>query len=408
MKESEQIALPVMTHGRSAIDGLLVVRRRWRTVALSGLIGLALGITYFLLSPSWYQASIMIVPKEKSAGGLGGAVGAMLGDLPIDVGAAAGPLIGGTDGERIAAILRSRSTTDAVIAKFKLMERYEITMIEDARKKLWKLCATKVERKPNLVVLSCEDTEPEVARDIAEYFGQAADEGFRRIANSSASEERKFLEKRAAEARTELDKASIALRAFQEKHKIIDLPEQSKAVVSAMARLEGDLISKRVQLAYLTGFASRDESSAAQLVRQMAIVRQELDLLQQQRSPALEQAADPENRGSDLFPPAMEVPRMRYELEGLFREQKIRETVFVLLTERFESLKVDEARDLSTFVVFDHAIAPTDDVRPKLRVVPVTALIGFVIGLMIVVLPGWWRDLQRRVGLERLSPRQPS
>lgn len=348
----------------------------------------------------------MIVPKESGMGGLA-SVGAMLGELPFDVGGAAG---GGSDAERIAAILRSRSTTDAVIEKFDLMERYELEKIEKARKELWSLCATKVEKKPNVVTLTCEDTEPEVARDMAEYFGQVGDEGFRRIATSSASEERKFLEKRVSEARTDLDKASTALRVFQEKNKVIDLPEQSKAVVSAMASLEGEVISKRVQLAYLSGFASSDESSASQLSRQIAILRKELRTLEQQRSPALEAAASAGKRpgptdGADvtMFPAAMEVPALRYELEGLFREQKIRETVFFLLTERYESLKIDEARDLSTYVVFDHAALPTHKIRPKGLVVPIGGFGGLVFGALLITLPAWWRDLRRRAAAERAA-----
>lgn len=372
--------------------------RRWRVFAVSGLIGIAAGLAYYCLSDRWYRAEILIVPKEKSLGGLG-AMGAMLGELPFDVGG--GAATGTSHGERIAAILRSRSTTDAVIEKFKLLDRYGVSMIEGARMKLWSLCVTKVERKPGLVVLSCEDTDPAFARDLANYIGQVGDEGFRRIATSSASEERKFLEKRAAEAKQDLDRASLALRKFQEVHGIIDLPEQAKAVVSALATLEGDLISKRVQLAYLSGFASREEATTSQLSHQIAILRKELATLEEQHAPTAAPAAA-SARGSKLFPAAMDVPELRYELEALFREQKIRETVFFLLTERHESLKVDEARDLSTFVVFDSAALPTRSVRPRLRVLPIAMMVGLVLGFMFIALPPWWRDLKRRAAVERM------
>jgi uncharacterized protein involved in exopolysaccharide biosynthesis len=96
----------------------------------------------------------------------------------------------------------------------------------------------------------------------------------------------------------------------------------------------------------------------------------------------------------------VEVPELRYQLEGLFREQKIRETVFFLLTERFESLKVDEARDLSTFVVFDHAALPTYRIRPRGRAMPIGLVAGLAIGVMLVLFPAWWRDLKRRASAE--------
>jgi uncharacterized protein involved in exopolysaccharide biosynthesis len=391
----EQNVAASTAHGRSRFDVLTLLRRRWRLLAAAGLLGVVVAVAYYLLAPKWYQAEIMIVPKESSIGGLG-AAGAMLGNLPMDVGGASSLM--SSDGERIAAILMSRSTSDAVIQKFALMDRYGVAKIEHAREELWSLCGATVERKSNLVALTCEDKEPAVARDMAEYFGQAGDAGFRRIAISSASEERKFLEKRAAEARQELDKASQALRQFQEKHNIVDLPEQSKAVVSAMAALEGDLISKRIQLSYLRGFASSDESSADQLGRQIEVVRKELQGLQQQRAPDGEQDAKPPTSGagaragSELFPPAMEVPALGYQMQVLYRELKIRETVYFLLTERFESLKIEEARDLSTFVVFDHAVLPTHRIRPRGRVMPIGLVAGLALGLMLILLPPWWRD----------------
>jgi uncharacterized protein involved in exopolysaccharide biosynthesis len=401
----EQTIVPA-TAGRSRLDALSLLRQRWRVLAVASLLGAILAAGYYFLAPKWYQAEIMIVPKESSMGGLG-AAGAMLGKLPLDVGGASSLMT--SDGERIGAILMSRSTSDAVIDKFHLIDRYDVPKIEHARKRLWSLCETAVERKSNLVSLSCEDKDPVVARDMAEYFGKVGDEGFRRIATSSAAEERKFLEKRAGEARQELDQAAQALRHFQEEHKIIDLPEQSKAVVSAMATLEGDLISKRIQLSYLSGFVSSHESSADQLSRQIDVLRKELQGLEQQSAPAVERgsrAPASEVIGhtvSDVFPPAMEVPALGYQLEALYRELKIRETVYMLLTERFESLKVDEARDLSTFVVFDHAVLPTHRVRPGGRVVPIGLVAGLVFAIMLVLLPAWWRDVTARRAPERTS-----
>jgi capsule polysaccharide export protein KpsE/RkpR len=383
----EQTLAAAAAHGRSGFDPLALLKARWPVLGAAGALGMVATIAFYLFSPKWYSAEILIVPKQTSMGGLA-AAGSMLGQLPLDVGGSSGLM--SSDAERISAILMSRSTGDAVIERFDLIRRYDVDKIEHARDMLRSLCATKVERKANMVLLTCEDTEPAVARDMAEYFGKVGDEGFRRIATSLAGEERKFLEARVAEARGALDKASKALRVFQENSKIIDLPEQSKAVVSAMAALEGELISKRIQLSYLSGFVSKSESSATQVGRQIEALSSELKALQEQR-PASESLPG-RGAGSDLFPPASEVPGLRYQLEGLYRELKVRETVFLLLTERFESLRLDEARDLSTFVVFDHAALPTHRIRPRGRVMPMGLLAGVAIGAILILLPAWWRD----------------
>jgi tyrosine-protein kinase Etk/Wzc len=381
-----------MSFERIAPTAVRLVLRRWWVVLATSIIGCAAAIVHYNTAPRWYEASIMIVPQESPLS----MAAARFGDLPMDIGLAGG--LSYSDAERIAAILQSRSITDAVIEKFDLVHRYEVGKIEKARKQLWSLCSTAVEKKPNLVKLTCEDKDPATARDMAEYFGQVGDAGFRRISSASASEQRKFLAARTEEARRELDAASEALRQYQEKHKIIDLPEQGKAVVSAIAGLEGDLISKRIQLAYMKGFASDQEASAAQLRQQMEIVKRELRALEDSRAPG--QIALP-RPGSGMFPPAMELPGLRAELERLYREQKIRETVFLMLTERHEALKVEEAKDLASFVVFDHAAEPTHRIRPRLRVVPIGMFVGFVLGLVVILVPAWWRDLARRAALER-------
>jgi capsule polysaccharide export protein KpsE/RkpR len=388
--------LPAMIHPTPA--GLLLIRLRWRLVVLLGLAGTMAATAYYAWSPRWYQAELMIVPKRSPSDSLPAAN--LLNNLPLDL-SAASPF-GQSDADRIAAVMESRSVTDAVIAKFDLVQRYHADRIERTRKVVWGHCATTVEKKPNLVRLTCEDTEPAVARDLANAIGQLADAAFRRIAVSSATEERAFLEKRVEEARRTMETSSAKLRQFQELHKVIDLPEQGKAVVSGMAALEGDLISKRLELSYARGFAANDEASVAQLRRQIAILSGELQSLEGQR-PGAPNAGRAPRSGSELFPRAMEIPALGAELETLIREHKIDETVFLMLTQRYEARKLDEARNLSTFVVVDDAALPTYRIRPTLRVVAVGMLAGLALGLLLVLLPAWWSDLRRRAAVEGQS-----
>lgn len=385
---------PAMTHPTTS--SLRLLRVRWWVLALCGLLGAVGGVVYYYVKPQSFEAELLIVPGRSASDMLPAAN--ILGNLPVDLGSS----FGQSDVDRIAAILESRSVTDAIIDKFDLVRRYKAGNIERTRKALWTHCLTTVEKKPSVVRLTCEDNEPEVVRDLVNTFGRLADATFRRIALSSASEERSFLEKRVAEARRDMESSSVALRRFRETHKIVDLPEQGRAVVSGMAALEGDLISKRIKLSYARGFAAADEASVAQLRRQISILSAELQGLETKRT-AEPGAAGAEQSGSELFPPAMEIPALSAQLETLLREHKIDETVFLMLTERYEMRKLDEARDLSTFVVVDDAALPTYRVWPTRWVIPIGLLAGLVLGLCIVTLPAWWRDLRRRAALEEPS-----
>jgi tyrosine-protein kinase Etk/Wzc len=268
------------------------------------------------------------------------------------------------------------------------MKRYGEDHIEGARTKLQKHCAVIVDRKSDLVTLTCEDTDPATAKAIVEYFSDVGAQVFRRISASSARDERRFLEARVGEARQAVDEASQKLREFRETHKIIDLDEQSKAVVSAMGSLEGDRLSKQLQLSYLDDFSSHDESSVVQLRLQIAAVESELKNLQDGKAKAA---------ATGFFPTASAVPQLAFELAQLTREEQIRERVFFLLTMQHELAKVKEARDTATFQVLDSPTLPTQKVRPKRRVVVMGGgLGGLVFGAILVVILGWWRTVFRR------------
>jgi tyrosine-protein kinase Etk/Wzc len=238
---------------------------------------------------------------------------------------------------------------------------------------------------------------------MAAFFGEVGNRVFGRVSASSAREERKFLEAQVVKSRKDVDEASRKLREFQEAHKIVDLPEQSKAVISAMASLKGELLSKQLELSYLSSFSARTESSVVQLRQQIAIMDSKLKQLEDSQLLAETKVAPPSGSGSgsaaaktsDFFPGAMAVPDLRFQLEQLLREQKIQETVFGLMTQRYEMAKVDEARDTSTFQILDHPTLPTYRSRPKRTRIAVMGLVGgLALAAAWIVLPVWWRNRQ--------------
>jgi LPS O-antigen subunit length determinant protein (WzzB/FepE family) len=115
-----------------------------------------------------------------------------------------------------------------------------------------------------------------------------------------------------------------------------------------------------------------------------------------QPGPASKQPAE-QATTADFFPNAMNVPELRFELEQLFRQQKIHETVYFLMTQRYEMAKVDEARDTSTFQILDHPTLPTSKSRPNRTKLAKLGLLGGVAAAAAwIFLPLWWR---RRMSL---------
>ncbi len=345
-----------------------------RRIAATTAVGLFVALIYVLVTPNWYQSTLTVVPATPSKGpGLGAQIAGALGaDLPIDLG-------NNADVERIAAVFESTSVADAVIDKFDLTKRYDHKYIEHARKELWRHCSTQVDRKARLVALTCEDKDPQFVKDMLSYFGDYGNQVFRRVSTSSATEEVRFLEQRVAEMRREADESARRLREFEEKYKVIDLESQSKAVVSAMASLRSQEISKELQLSYLNSFSSRDESTALQLRQQLAVMNAKFKKLEEP-APIADHPREPPATTADIFPAALSVPKLRFELEQLYRDRKIREADLLLLMQRLEMAKVNEARDTSAFSILDHAVTPTYPSRPKRLLV---LLAGLVLGVIV-------------------------
>ncbi len=371
-----------MSNVRQSIDlSFLRSRAVLKPIAIVTFAFALLGVAYTLLAPKWYRSVLTVVPAKPQKAGISGLLGSDLSAL-----AGLDSAIGGADAPRIAAVLQSVAVTDAVIEKFDLRTRYREKYQELAREALWRHCDVKSLPKPGLVQLSCEDKDPRFVQQMLTFFAEFGNQVFRRVSGSSASEEVRFLEKRVAELRQQADDASERMRQFQEEHKIVDLDTQAKAVVSALAALNTQRITKQLELEYARTFSTGDEATAQQLRSQLSVVGETLRDLEE---PTAEMPAVPgktRRRANDakggVFPAALSVPKLRAEFEKLYRDRKVAEATLVFALERLEGAKANEARDVSTFLVLDPPALPTRKSRPRGSVaVALSTILGLVASL---------------------------
>jgi uncharacterized protein involved in exopolysaccharide biosynthesis len=375
-----------MGNGTTIDLSFLRDRAAQRRIAVVTAAFVLAGVLYALLAPRWYRSILTVVPtKSQKGGGLASMLG---GDLAGLAGSLTEGGIGG-DVQRIAAVLQSNDVSDAAIAKFDLKVRYEERYQEAARDALWKHCDVKPLPKPNLVQLSCEDKDPQFVQRLLAFFADYGNQVFRRIGVSSATEQVRFLEKRVGELRAQADETAGRMREFQEKHQIVDIETQTKAVVGALATLNSQRIAKQLELDYARTFSSPDESGTRQLESQLAVVEGKLHALEADR-PAPQAAPGARGVGpGGLFPPALTVPKLRAQYETLYRDRKVSEATLVFALERLESAKADEAKDTSTFLVLDPPTVPTRHARPKRLV---TVAVALALGALVGVALEWWNQ----------------
>jgi len=354
-----------------------------RRIAITTLALAAVGALYGLLAPKWYRSVVTVVPAKPQRAAISSLLGSELGGLAAGLDASSG---GAADANRIAAVLQSVAVSDAVVEKFDLRKRYDQRFQEAAREALWRHCDVKMLPKPSLVQLSCEDTDPRFVQEMLAFFADYGNQVFRRVGVSSASEEVKFLEKRISTLRQEAESAASRMREFQEKHRIVDLDTQAKAVVSSLAALNSQRIAKQLEFDYARTFSSQDEATMQQIQSQLSVVNEKLRDLEDLRADDASEARDarPRRKGGEVFPAALSIPKLRAEFEALYRERKVAEASLLFALERLEGAKANEARDVSTFLVLDPPTLPTRKARPKLlQSVAGAAALGFALAIAI-------------------------
>lgn len=379
---------------------LLLRRTTLKRVALITAMFTVAGAVYAFVTPNWYTSVLTVVPTKAQKGQslssvLGGEFGALASGL-VDAGGVGGDI------QRIAAVLQSNDVSDAVIAKFDLKTRYRTKFQESAREALWTHCSVKALPKPNLVQLSCEDKDPRFVQQLLQYFAEYGNGVFQRVGVSTASEQVRFLEKRVGELRAQADETAARMRGFQEKYQLVDIDIQTKAVVSAIASLNAQRISKELELDYARAFSSDEEASTKQLESQLAAVERKLRALE---DPPTVAAAAGGSKAKGLFPAALTVPKLRAEFESLYRDRKVSEATLIFALERLESAKADAARDTSTFLVLDPPALPTRKSRPRrLTILIFAATLGVAAALGFE----WWKAGGRAVALRAFSRASPS
>ncbi|MBI5479156.1 MAG: hypothetical protein HY906_09885 [Deltaproteobacteria bacterium] len=367
-----------VTPGGSLVDLALLTARRKGLIVTGTLIGTVAMLAVSLVLPKWYQAEIRMVAPKKS--GLGG--GLMLpggggGFSPLDLLSAVSG--GGTEPNLLASLIQSRTVTDAVIAKFDLQKRYEQQTIEETRMALWGHASVDIERKSGVISLKVEDKSPAVARDIATALADEANRLNNKISSTRAGQERRFLEGRVAEAQRDLATAEVALKEFSVKHKMLDVREQTRASIQAVARIRGEIQARDVMLSYLSSYSGEGEENQSRLRREIAALKRQLENLESGGAAAMKAPAK-SGDGTSVVTPITELPELGLEYTRLFRNLKIQETVFELLTKQHELAKLAEASDTANAQVIDAATVPTCKVRPKRAYYVV---FGFLTGLMV-------------------------
>ena len=220
--------------------GSIMWRHRWMIVAVCAVTVLVTLLVTLRLPKIYQSTATLMAPKEGGANLVGGLLGSsLLLQQAQGLGASTGLSVPSLTPNRdvLLAVLRSRTLREAVVDKFGLQERYRDRYREDALKHLAAATSVSVS-KEGVISVRVEDTDPQAAAQMANYYVQQLDQLVSRYGSGEAGHQAKFLTEQLARATVELGETEEKLRHFQERNRAIVLTEQTKGAIEAAARLK--------------------------------------------------------------------------------------------------------------------------------------------------------------------------
>jgi len=351
------------------------VLRLWldrRPIGMWTVLGLLISAA-FTFTVCKYEATTQLMPPDSnSSSGLAALAGPLLGKASGAAGGI-GDMLGLGDA------LGGSKSTGALFTK--------VLDFEDARKKLGSRTTIAEDKKSGVLTISVRDKNRDLATHLADAYVEELNRVMIRVATSSAQRERIFLEQRLDEEKKVLGKSEQQFSQFASSNMALDVPQQTKVTVEAAARLQGEMIDARSQLESLEQVYASDNIRVKSLRARIAALSRDLVKINSGRA-TTEAGQDPANP----YPSVKNLPLIGARWSDLYRDAKIHETVFELLTQRYEMARIQEAKDIATAKVLDE---PTVSERRYPRPWEVI-LIGTLLSLAVACLGVWLRYFWER------------
>ena len=350
----------------SLLDLLQVVVENLRLLIVAPLAAglLALAIS-FVIAPTFTASTKFMPPQQQqssaaamlsSLGALGGLAGVATGiKSPVD---------------QYVAFMKSRSVQDAMVDRFKLVERYDEKYKQDARKELEKNSIITAGRD-GLVTVDVDDHDPQLAAQMANAYVEELGHLLNRLAVTEAQQRRLFFEKQLSNAKDNLVKSEQALKASGVNSSV--LKANPTAAVEGLAKLKAGITAQEVKLASMRGYLAESAPDFKQAQTELAAMRSQMARAEQEE-PA---AVGAKGADSDYI--------------AKYREFKYHETLFELFAKQYEMARVDESREGAVIQVVDTAQPPEKKSKPKKAMIAAitTLATGFALLLFIFIRQAW-------------------
>ena len=386
-------------------ERILWLRLLWserRFLLRAGLSGLVLSLAVAFLLPVRYESQTRLMPPEQqgasglamlaalAAKGGGESTSGSSGDgLAGSLGRVATDFLGlKTSGALLVDMLRGPTVQDSLIRKFDLRNRYHVHYWQDARKVLDKHTTINEDRKSGVISIAVSDGDPYRAKEMAKAYVEAVNALLAQVSTSSARRERIFLEQRLKSVKESLDAASQEYSTYASKTGALDVPSQTKARVESEAALQGQLVAAESELKGLEQIYTDNNVRVRTLRARIASLRQQVENFSGNK----DDPNWPQSQIAGDLPSLRKLPLVGVRWANLYRESKIQEVIYELLTQEYEYAKIQEAKEIPTINVLDAALMPEETSFPPRTVITIVgSFLSLLFAAVFVISAAMWK-----------------
>ncbi len=383
-----------VTRGWLKNANLLWDRRQFLFRVTSAAFAISLGIAF--LVPKQYESSIRIMPPDQGSASTmmlaalashGGALGALSG-------LSGGLFSGHSTTALFIDLLHSGTVSGHLIDRFKLQTVYHKRYRVDAAKTLARHTSITDDKRSGVITVVVQDNDPARARDLAQGYIEELNGLVTRTTDSSARQERVFIEGRLQKARVDLEKAQLAMSEFSSINGTVDFKEQARSMVDASVRLEAELLTQQSELESLRQIYGNENIRVRESEARIGMLRRELFKLSGTSKPIASPVPSSADAGgadlADLYPALRQLPRLAVPYADLYREVKVQEGVYELLTQQYEMARIQEAKDTPVVSVIDPAGIP------EKKSFPPRLLLALILTALTTLAAATYLVMQRR------------
>lgn len=348
---------------------VLVKRRNMILTVILLITVMALVLSFVL--PKWYSAQAQILPPKNidvPASGYYTMAEAISVTTGLNLPALATP------SDVYARMLESRNVVSGIIEKLNLAEHYKKGTYEEIYMTLFK--NTKIDvSKEGILIIEVEDKDPKIAADITNGFVEELDRVTHEIVSKRINQLREFVQLRLDLVQRQLDSALITLDEIQLRYNNSSLNRKAKLIIDRMVDLKIQLAETEFELQQNEASLNESDPKIIDLKKKKAIIEEKI-----------------KNNNSISSTSGVSIP---FEVLMI----KVSETLYQLLVEQREQLKIKEYENMPILTVLDWANVPQKEIRPKKAVI---VFLSFIFSIIVSIMLALCLEFLKK--LEKTNP----